>query len=436
MQVFDQQTFDDTGGYFGNMDFSPLALTPALAKRDAEMKARGYDVLDMTNGIYRYSKQDPVDGNGGYRVYYADSEGKERTFYNQPGKTFFDKHGAVLGGLALAAATGGLGLAGAGALGLSGAAAGATAGAIGGGLSAAVTGNNIGKGILLGGITGGVGASLAPVASSVSSTAGGGTVGTALGNAAKGAITGGVSSALQGGDIVSGALGGGINGGANSLFTSGINSFRDPVVADSASNNPVNDKFGPVDYSLSSGSSGPGLKLTNGGAGFTQGLLDDGFGVGLLDQPVMSQPGLKAPDLPNLLGVGAPGLSVSVPGGKVSAVGFVPKNASPTLGNPSSIVNNPNALGTPVLGDGKVLTQSTPAPSVPAPKTNVNVAGLLGLGGAALGGLLSDGGGSDIKSQRYGLTGQTFNYDGDLDTYGQTATGDFRFYRPTMGLLG
>lgn len=416
--------------------FTPVKnVTPEILKRDAEMRALGFAVFDTgdVNG-FRYFKRNPIDSNGFISEISVKSDGTPEYFNYKPRK--LNSFAPIIGGLALGALTGGIGLVGAGALGLSGAAAGAAAGAIGGGLSSAATGNDIGKGILLGGITGGVGASLPGVASSVSNSVGGGTVGNALGNAARSAITGGVSSALQGGDIGTGFLLGGINGGANSLITSGINSFRDPVVADSAPTNAVNDKFGPVDYSLSSGSSGPGLKLTNGGAGFTQGLLDDGFGVGLLDQPVMSQPGLKAPDLPNLLGVGAPGLSVSVPGGKVSAVGFVPKNASPTLGNPSSIVNNPNALGTPVLGDGKVLTQSTPAPSVPAPKTNVNVAGLLGLGGAALGGLLSDGGGSDIKPQRYGLTGQTFNYDGDLDTYGQTATGDFRFYRPTMGLLG
>jgi hypothetical protein len=78
-----------------------------------------------------------------------------------------DVLGNVLGGLALGVITGGFGLAGAGALGLSGATANAAAGAIGGAMSSGIKGGDPLTGALTGGIGGYIGGSFSGVGDSM-----------------------------------------------------------------------------------------------------------------------------------------------------------------------------------------------------------------------------------------------------------------------------
>lgn len=163
----------------------------------------------------------------------------------------------------LGTVTGGMGLAGASALGLGTAAAGAgmgatmagmgtaglaTAGAIGGGLSAGLTGNDILKGALTGGVLGGVGGIAKGYAPGISDSIGlSNVVGDKLGtNIISGGIKGAASGALKG-DVLSGAIGGMVNPafkgaiglGADALFSGNGNSLpTDEQLAELQFTNP------------------------------------------------------------------------------------------------------------------------------------------------------------------------------------------------------
>lgn len=59
--------------------------------------------------------------------------------------------------------------------------------------------------------------------------------------------------------------------------------------------------------------------------------------------------GLEAPGLSSM--GGGTGLLAPVQGGVVSELGFVPTGATPSLGDPSSFINNPDYLGSPVISE-------------------------------------------------------------------------------------
>lgn len=95
--------------------------------------------------------------------------------------------------------------------------------------------------------------------------------------------------------------------------------------------------FVSPDYSLTGGfpSTDPGM---GGGTGITSGAPGQG---------------LQAPTVPSAPGMGGgTGLTVPVEGGTVGAGGFTPGGAVPILGDPRSFINDPNVLGTPVMGGG------------------------------------------------------------------------------------
>jgi len=134
-----------------------------------------------------------------------------------------DGFGNLVGSLILGGLTGGFGVAGAGALGLSSAAAGAglgatsaglgaggtaVAGALSGGLNSALTGDNILKGALTGGLTGGFSKWVSP------------TVGNTLSNLG---ITGTTNNVLTGG--LTSALGGGLSSAVTGNQFNPISSF-------------------------------------------------------------------------------------------------------------------------------------------------------------------------------------------------------------------
>lgn len=94
--------------------------------------------------------------------------------------------------------------------------------------------------------------------------------------------------------------------------------------------------------------------------------------------------GLVLPTMPGIPAMGGgKGLTLGVPGGTVGAGGFVPSNAVPVLGDPSSFINDPDVLGRPVI---------EPAASTISLRDAFDVA--RGLNRAS--GLLGGGGGGEV----------------------------------------
>ena len=80
--------------------------------------------------------------------------------------------------------------------------------------------------------------------------------------------------------------------------------------------------------------------------------------------------GLQPSETPNINYMnGAQGLTAPVQGGTASALGVTPDNASPNLGDPKSIINNPSVLGTPVA-----QTDTTPVSPITLPNINLPTA--------------------------------------------------------------
>ena len=68
---------------------------------------------------------------------------------------------------------------------------------------------------------------------------------------------------------------------------------------------------------------------------------------------------LKLPTMPSVSGLGgAQGITVPIPGGTVGQFGVTPTGATPVLGSPGSFINDPNVLGTDVIGQGTPSTIS------------------------------------------------------------------------------
>ena len=78
------------------------------------------------------------------------------------------------------------------------------------------------------------------------------------------------------------------------------------------------------------------------------------YGLGPQTTPgVDGGQGLRLPTMPSVSGLGgAQGITVPIPGGTVGQFGVTPTGATPVLGSPGSFINNPNVLGTDVIGQG------------------------------------------------------------------------------------
>lgn len=72
-------------------------------------------------------------------------------------------------------------------------------------------------------------------------------------------------------------------------------------------------------------------------------------------------PGLSVPGLSSM--GGGTGLQVPVAGGTVTEMGFVPAGATPSLGDPSSFINNPDYLGSPVISEDYLALTAKDMPS-------------------------------------------------------------------------
>jgi hypothetical protein len=82
--------------------------------------------------------------------------------------------------------------------------------------------------------------------------------------------------------------------------------------------------------------------------------------------------GLQPSETPNINYMnGAQGLTAPVQGGTASALGVTPDNASPNLGDPKSIINNPSVLGTPVAQtDTSPIDTSIKLPNINLPTSS------------------------------------------------------------------
>lgn len=130
----------------------------------------------------------------------------------------------------------------------------------------------------------------------------------------------------------------------------------------------------PVDYSLTAGTQLPTQAAGMGAGGVKVDLppLPEPSAIGTqpIDYSLTGQTmpgilggiGLQTPTMPNIGTMGgAQGLTVPVEGGTVGQLGATSVGATPSLGDPSSFINQPDVLGQPVIQQG---TPSTPAISV------------------------------------------------------------------------
>jgi hypothetical protein len=128
--------------------------------------------------------------------------------------------------------------------------------------------------------------------------------------------------------------------------------------------------------------------------------------------------GLQIPTLPGLSAMGgAQGLSVGVPGGTVTQLGFVPTGATPVLGDPKSFINNPDVLGK------TVFTTDTLTPPGAA-TSGMSATDALRLANAA-NQLLNPAGQNPLVPQQQGLPGRpagTVDYSGILALLQRQAT--------------
>ena len=117
---------------------------------------------------------------------------------------------------------------------------------------------------------------------------------------------------------------------------------------------------------------------------------------------------LKLPTMPSVGGLGgAQGVTIPIPGGTVGQFGVTPTGATPVLGSPGSFINDPNVLGTDVIGQGAPSSISA-RDAVRAARSAyslLNPAGAGGEGGVDSGGAQQSMGGVDY-SGLYNLLAQ------------------------------
>lgn len=184
---------------------------------------------------------------------------------------------------------------------------------------------------------------LLPLALAIAVPGAGAAIGGALGatgataSALGGAVLGGTTAALTGGDPLTGALLGGAGGYASGAMGASGSAPTDIFTDTTLDYVPSTDFGAGADYGLSSGNIVDGFKPPALGTGtnIAGNIPFEGF------QPIVS-PALQA------MG-GGQGLTATTPQGTVGQLGLTPTGASPILGSPSSFINKPDVLGTPVV---------------------------------------------------------------------------------------
>lgn len=263
------------------------------------------------------------------------------------------------------------GMAGFGPLAGGGATAGATTGATAGATTGATAGGLGGAGA--GGITG-------ITAGTTATGLGGSALGTGL---TAGTTATGIGGGALGTGLTAGAAGAGLTAGASSAAIPG---------------------------------------LLEGATFPTQGLQVPAINssqVALIPEgTALAGQGLQVPTIPGLSAMGgAQGLTVGVPGGTVTQLGFVPTGATPVLGDPASFINNPDVLG------NTVFTTDTLTPPGAATSGMSATDALRALNAANQ--LLNPAGQNPLVPQQQGLPGRaagTVDYSGILALLQRQAT--------------
>ncbi len=179
------------------------------------------------------------------------------------------------------------------------------------------------------------------------------------------AASGATQAALNGQNPLVGAEAGAINAGVNSLTGNGvtINSTSGGNPTDTTaplSSADVN--TAPLDTSLTSGAqSNIGIQATP----------DTSSNLDVLATPTTTDGATYSPSANISSMGGGQGATITTDQGTTGALGTTATNASPNLGNPNSIINNPNVLGTSVAPTDTSTNISLP---------KINAAAALGIG--------------------------------------------------------
>jgi hypothetical protein len=209
------------------------------------------------------------------------------------------------------------------------------------------------------------------------------------------------------GDVVKSGVTGGATFAAGQAILGGAQGATPPATPPSVGGTPGVSEVFPVDMSVGGSVTPiPPMEIGLPGYGLLDGVTFPGQGlkappsdfVGSLPPSLSDLPpgvdgilggGLTPPTMPTIPGMGGVGLTVQVPGGTVGGGGFVPSDAVPVLGDPSSFINDPDVLGRPVINSAAGTISLRDA--LDAARGINRVSGLLGGGG----GSQPVGGGSD-----------------------------------------
>jgi hypothetical protein len=200
--------------------------------------------------------------------------------------------------------------------------------------------------------------------------------GSIAGNTASGVLAGqSVEDALQNaavstaGSAASGAVKGAVNAPSQS---GGMPTAETPDIPDT----PTTDYGVKPDYSLT-----PSSQASTEGA---NPKLDTPTTVPATDYTVKPDyslttttpdVGLQPSGTPNINNMkGGQGATVPVQGGTATGIGVTPDNASPNLGDPNSIINNPDVIGQPVAPTDTSLNVPLPNIKLPTSKTGSTTA--------------------------------------------------------------
>jgi hypothetical protein len=209
------------------------------------------------------------------------------------------------------------------------------------------------------------------------------------------------------GDVVKSGVTGGATFAAGQAILGGAQGATPPATPPSVGGTPGVSEVFPVDMSVGGSVTPiPPMEIGLPGYGLLDGVTFPGQGlkappsdfIGSLPPSLSDLPpgvdgilggGLTPPTMPTIPGMGGVGLTVQVPGGTVGGGGFVPSDAVPVLGDPSSFINDPDVLGRPVINSAAGTISLRDA--LDAARGISRVSGLLGGGG----GSQPVGGGSD-----------------------------------------
>ena len=211
----------------------------------------------------------------------------------------------------------------------------------------------------------------------------GASVGSETGSPIAGNIAGNTASGVLAGQPLDKALVNAAGSSATSSLNNAVNAPSQSGGLPTSSTTDESDYTPSTDYSVS-----PNYGLTPSSPASTSGLnpnLNAPLSVPVDDYTVKpdyslstSTPyvGLQPSATPNINNMnGGQGITIPVEGGTATSIGVTPDNASPNLGDPNSIINNPNVLGTAVAPTDTTSNLPTPRVNLSSDGSGANAAG-------------------------------------------------------------